>query len=163
MPPRPSYPNRRSTTVVAAAVLLAFLIGLAYVKWLEPLMSASPRVAAIEHDYPGIAGRGLIYDEIQYLSIARCLSSGAGYAMSPGEPSAVRVPGYPLYVAALFRIFGPSVKVALLGNAFLVALLPALTFALAKSAFGRNAAIVAAFFCALDPGLYFFGLSVAYS
>jgi 4-amino-4-deoxy-L-arabinose transferase-like glycosyltransferase len=126
-------------------------------------MSASPGLASIAHDYPGIAGRGLIYDEFQYLALAKCLSSGPGYAMSPGEPSAVRVPGYPIYLAALFRIFGSSVRVALLGNALLVALLPALTFALAKPAFGRKAAVVAAFFCAFDPGLYFFGLSVAYS
>lgn len=52
---------------------------------------------------------------------------------------------------------------ALLGNAFLVVLLPALTFAISKPAFGCKTAGIAAFFCALDPGLYYFALGEAMS
>jgi 4-amino-4-deoxy-L-arabinose transferase-like glycosyltransferase len=138
------------------------VIGLAYVRWLQPL-AVDERTELYLRHYPGISGRGLMADEFQYLSIAKCISSGAGYSREPGEPTAIRVPGYPLYLAALFRIFGSSLNVALLGNAFLVALLPALTFALSKPAFGCKAGAIAAFFCALDPGLYYFALSEAMS
>ena len=138
------------------------LIGLAYVRWLQPL-AVNERTEAYLRHYPGVSGRGLRADEFQYLSIAKCISTGAGYSLAPGEPTAIRVPGYPLYIAALFRIFGSSLTVALLGNAFLIALLPALTFALARPAFGGQTAAIAAFICALDPGLYYFVLTEAYS
>jgi hypothetical protein len=154
--------HRWSTLCVGGAVLLALVIGLAYVKWLEPF-GLDPGTEQYLRHYPGVTGRGLMADEFQYLSIAQCISTGAGYSLSPGEPTAIRVPGFPLYIAGLFRIFGSSITVALLGNAFLIALLPALTFAVSKSDLGCKAATIAALFCALDPGLYYFGLNEAMS
>jgi 4-amino-4-deoxy-L-arabinose transferase-like glycosyltransferase len=157
-----SHPPRWPALKLVCAVALALVIGLAYVKWLQPLAIDKGMESYLRH-YPGISGRGLEADEFQYLSIAKCISTGAGYSLSPGEPTAIRVPGYPLFNAALFLIFGSSLNVALLGNVFLIALLPALTFALAKLAFGYRTAAFAAFFCALDPGLYYFGVSEAMS
>ena len=150
--------HRRSFLSLGFAVALALVIGLAYVKWLAPLAVDERTQPILEHN-PGISGRGLMTDEFEYLSIAKSISAGTGYALVPGEPTAIRVPGYPLFVAALFRVFGSSLNVALLGNAFLVALLPGLTFALARPAFGCRTAVMAAFFCALDPGLYYFVLN----
>ena len=154
--------SRWSALGLVGAVVLALVIGLAYIKWLEPLAVDESTDHYLRH-YPGVSGRGLKADEFQYLSIAKNISTGVGYSLAPGEPTAIRVPGYPLYAAALFRSFGSSLEVALLGNAFLVALLPALAFALARPAFGRKTAAVAALFCALDPGLYYFGLNEAMS
>ena len=154
--------HRWSTLSLGGAVVLALVIGLAYVKWLEPVAVDEAAEQYLRH-YPGVSGRGLMADEFQYLSIAQCVLTGAGYSLAPGQPTAIRVPGYPLFVATLFRVFGSSLTVALLGNAFLIALLPALTFAIAKPAFGCKAAALAAFFCALDPGLYYFGLTEAMS
>jgi 4-amino-4-deoxy-L-arabinose transferase-like glycosyltransferase len=148
---------------LAAAVALALLISLAYLKWLEPRVASYYIASGLEQPYPGISGRQLIDDELQYLSIAQCVTTGAGYAMQPDAPTAVRVPVYPLYIAALFRLFGASIEVALLGNALLVVLLPLLTFALAMPPFGRKTAVIAAFVCALNPGIYYFGLSEAYA
>jgi 4-amino-4-deoxy-L-arabinose transferase-like glycosyltransferase len=146
-----------------AAVTLALLISLAYLKWLEPRVASYYLASGLEQSYPGISGRQLIDDELQYLSIAQCVSTGAGYGMEPGTPTAVRVPVYPLYIAALFRLFSSSIEVALRGNALLVVLLPLLTFALALPAFGRKTAVIAAFVCALNPAIYYFGLSEAYA
>jgi 4-amino-4-deoxy-L-arabinose transferase-like glycosyltransferase len=154
--------HRWSTPILGCAVALSLVIGLAYIRWLQPL-AVDERTDLYLRHYPGVSGRGLLADEFQYLSIAKCISTGAGYSLAPGEPTAIRVPGYPLYNAALFRIFGSSLTVALLGNVFLVALLPALTFALSNPAFGCKTAVVAAFFCALDPGLYYFVLGEAMS
>jgi 4-amino-4-deoxy-L-arabinose transferase-like glycosyltransferase len=154
--------SRRWPALALGAVVLALTIGLAYVKWVQPLALDEVTEVSLRH-YPGISGHGLWADEFQYLSIAKCISSGGGYGLAPGEPTAIRVPGYPLFVASLFLIFGSSHTVALLGNAFLIALLPALTFVLSKSAFGCKSAAIAAFFCALDPGLYYNVLNEANS
>ena len=158
----PCHSHRWSTLSAGGAVALALVIGLAYVNWLQPL-AVDKRPKIYLRYYPGVSGPGLWADEFQYLSIAKCITTGAGYSLAPGEPTAVRVPGYPLYVAMLFRIFGSSHAVALLGNVFLIALLPWFTFALAKPAFGCSAAGIAAFSCALDPGLYFYVLNEANS
>jgi 4-amino-4-deoxy-L-arabinose transferase-like glycosyltransferase len=154
--------RRWSKLSLGGAVVLALVIGLAYIKWLEPLSLDEGTEQYLRH-FPGVSGRGLMADEFQYLSIAQCISTGAGYSLAPGEPTAIRVPGFPLFIAALFRIFGSSLTTALLGNAFLIALLPALAFAISKPAFGSGAAAIAALFCALDPGLYYFGLNEAMS
>ena len=149
--------------ILGAAVACACLIGLTYIKWVEPLDVSIPRISMQVAD-PDIRGRALIDDEVQYLEIARSLAVGTGYRNEPGgEATAFRLPGYPLYVAALFKIFGASVGIALLGNMILVALLPLLAFALAKPVFGFKAAMVASIFCAFDPGLYYFGVSRALS
>ena len=150
--------HRKSLLSLGCAVALALVISLAYVKWLSPFALDDHTQPILEHN-PGISGRGLKTDEFEYLSIAKSISVGSGYGLVPGEPTAIRVPGYPLFVAALFRVFGSSLNVALLGNAFLVALLPVFSFALARAAFGCKTAVIAAFFCALDPGLYYFVLN----
>jgi 4-amino-4-deoxy-L-arabinose transferase-like glycosyltransferase len=137
--------------------LVALFIAVAYVNWLEP------REHGASASSTGIAGRTLIGDEGQYLGIAKNIASGNGYSLTSGIPTAVRVPGYPYYLAFLFKIFGMSVSVALLGNALLIMLLPLLTFALAKPAFSTKAATFAALFCTLNPGIYFLGVSQAYA
>jgi dolichyl-phosphate-mannose-protein mannosyltransferase len=154
--------DRKSRLYVGLAAVLATLLGLAYIRWLEPLDAASVKNvdSVIE---PGIAGRGLIDDEYHYLVIARNLSAGAGYSLDPGKPTALRVPGYPLYLSSVFAIFGPGVQPALVGNAALIALLPLLAFKFARQIFGSQAAVLAAFLCALDPGLYYLGTGRAYS
>ena len=147
----------------SVAVAIAFLIGFSYMKWIEPLDVTVVQTDSQVAD-PEIPGRALIDDEIQYLQIAKRVADGVGYQREPGgKPTAVRVPGYPLYVAALFKAFGPGVTVALFGNALLISLLPALAFALAKPVFGYKTAVVASYFCAFNPGLYYLGLSRAYS
>ncbi len=142
----------------SVAVAIAFLIGFSYMKWIEPLDVTVVQTDSQVAD-PEIPGRALIDDEIQYLQIAKRVADGVGYQREPGgKPTAVRVPGYPLYVAALFKAFGPGVTVALFGNALLISLLPALAFALAKPVFGYKTAVVASYFCAFNPGLYYLGL-----
>ena len=160
--PARHHSRRQSILSAGAAVALALILGLAYVKWMGPY-AVDPGTEHLLWRAPGISGRLLKVDEFEYLSIAKSLTDGKGYCLTPGIPTALRIPGYPLYVAALFHFFGSSLNVALIGNAFLIALLPALTFALAVPAFGRRTAVVAAFFCALNPGLYYFGLTDAMS
>ncbi len=145
------------------ATLAVFSLGLGYIKSVEPLEVVP---AVVQHEtmvYPGIAGRGLIGDEASYLGIAKSLANGWGYSWSIGHPTAVRVPGYPLYVAVLFRLFGASVPVALVGNVILVSFLPLLAYSLAKTAFNQRAGLVAVLFCVLNPAIYYIGLTCACS
>jgi 4-amino-4-deoxy-L-arabinose transferase-like glycosyltransferase len=148
---------------VAGSMILSLCFALTFIKWLEPLEANVESARHNETYFRGIAGRALIGDEVHYLPIALSVANGAGFQLEPGKPTAVRVPGYPLYVAALFNMFGRSVNVALVGNALLIALLPFLTFLLAEPTFGRKTAALAAFLTALNPGLYYFGVGAALS
>lgn len=148
---------------VAGSMIVALCFALAFIRWIEPLEANLESVRHNETHFPGITGRGLIGDEVHYLPIAASVAKRAEYQLEPGKPTAVRVPGYPLYVAALFSMFGRSVNVALAGNALLIAFLPLLAFLLAEPTFGRKTATLAAVLTALNPGLYYFGVGAALS
>lgn len=145
------------------ATTLCLVLALLYLRHVEP---AYPELArerqALEH-VPGVVGRVAIYDEADYLGGARNIAEGNGYSLDGKHPTAKRQPLYPLYLAAFFGMFGPSVDSAMLANACALALLPMLAFFTASALFGERAAIVAAYLCLLDPTLYFFGLGEAYA
>jgi 4-amino-4-deoxy-L-arabinose transferase-like glycosyltransferase len=134
----------------------------AFIKYIDPLQDAPTNAGEVGRSYEGIAGRQLFGDEAQYLGIAESLATGSGYGWD-GHPTAIRVPGYPLYAATLFWLFGATVPIALFGNAILVALLPLLAYGIASSTYGPRPGRIAALFCFLNPGIYYIGLSRAYS
>jgi 4-amino-4-deoxy-L-arabinose transferase-like glycosyltransferase len=154
-----------SLILVFAIAVGALLLAIAYVHWVEPRDVAAEETQ--KHTSANVTlkipGRALVDDEVHYLGIAKNIANGNGYALTEGTPTAVRVPLYPYYLAFLFKAFGESVGIALLGNAFLVSVLPLLAFALTRPIFGSEAAILAAAICALDPGIYFLGVGRAYS
>ncbi len=157
-----------TSSLAFAFALVALFMAISYVNWVEPRDVAVEKAQEYQQNHfangqLGIHGRLLIDDEIQYVGIAKNIADGNGYALAAGKPTAVRVPSYPYYLALLFTLYGQSVRVALLGNAFLIPILPLLTFALARSLFGARVAIFATAFCVVDPGIYFLGVGRAYS
>jgi 4-amino-4-deoxy-L-arabinose transferase-like glycosyltransferase len=148
---------------VLFATILCLVLSLLYIRHVGP---AYPESAFDRQDLghvPGVRGRVAIYDEADYLIGAKNIAEGHGYSLDGKRPTAKRQPLYSLYLAAFFRLFGPSVDSAMLANACALALLPLLAFFITSALFDQRAAILAAYLCVLDPALYFFGVGEAYA
>jgi len=143
--------NSRTALVLAAAAafILRLVFGLGY--WV---------------------GKPMTHDEHEYLSLARNLNAGRGFAYdSPaaGEPAREhfgRAPVYPLFLAGVLRIAGDdrrhdhaprSVKFA---QAFIGVGTVLLIAAITRRAAGGRAAVIAAWIAALYPPLVFIGAYV---
>jgi Dolichyl-phosphate-mannose-protein mannosyltransferase len=64
----------------------------------------------------------LIRDQAGYWALAQGLLERGELAFVPGRPTALRTPGYPLFLAAILGTFGPSVRAVLIVNGLLGAL-----------------------------------------
>ncbi len=123
------------------------------------------RIAWILHINPdplqATAFSGGIYDSQMYYAGALGLAAGKGY-VDPwlGEPTATFPPGYPLVLAGLFKLFGPSLLAAKLFNAVLGAITAVLVYALGAKIAGRRAGIVAGGLMALFPSQIFFSTTI---
>jgi 4-amino-4-deoxy-L-arabinose transferase-like glycosyltransferase len=96
---------------------------------------------------------------------------GAGMAKSGGEftrypdsptfiPEVIRTPGYPAFVAVIYRLFGVRTMPVAVAQAFVFVLICFLIYALAARMAGHRAATVAAFMTALFPPLPYYGALV---
>jgi 4-amino-4-deoxy-L-arabinose transferase-like glycosyltransferase len=102
-------------------------------------------------------GANLLHgDAGSYDRIARSLLAGAGFAQYPGVPTAFWPPLYPLFLAALYRLFGYSLLAARLAQALLGAVTAAATAAAARGAFGLRVGLLAGLGMALYPHLIYF-------
>jgi 4-amino-4-deoxy-L-arabinose transferase-like glycosyltransferase len=89
-----------------------------------------------------------------YDPIALSLARGQGYARDGDHRSATLIaPGFPLYLGAVYRVFGYPTPAWLLGvlNALMGALLTLVVLALASRTFGTAVGMAAAVVFALDP------------
>jgi len=96
---------------------------------------------------------------------------GAAMARSGGEftrfpdspafiPEVIRTPGYPAFVAVIYRLFGERTLPVAIAQAFVFALICLVVYAIAKRVAGERAATVAAFMTALFPPLPYYGALV---
>lgn len=154
---------KSACTIILLATVLSFLFCLAYIKSIEPRYPNSSLGQALQVHVPGVAGRGLIYDENDYVRGAMNLAQGDGYALKSGKPTALRQPLYSIYLAAAFKLSTVSVGTALLANALMVSLMPLLAFLIAKPLFGRTAGVIAALIILFNPSTYYFGVGSIYS
>lgn len=95
-------------------------------------------------------------DAFRYDFIARSLSEGDGYIHLNGAPTAFWPPGYPLLLAATYRVFGASVGVAQLLNVVLGTATVGLVYLIGRRALGSQPALVGASIVAAFPSLVFF-------
>ena len=122
--PRPASPTRIDAVLAAIFVgSLVLKLGLAF--WAADL---KPR-----------------NDEHTYVQMARAIEHGR----FPGE---LRPPGYPAFLAAVFRLGGDTAQVRIL-QAVLSALTILVLYGLARSATDRRTARLAAAICGFDPVL----------
>jgi len=91
-----------------------------------------------------------------YEFIGRALSAGRGFVNLSGEATVFWPPGYPLFLAGIYKLFGgPDVKVALLFNALLSGGTVLLVYAIGRRAFDERTAVLGAALVALFPSLIF--------
>lgn len=78
-------------------------------------------------------------DALEYHTIAINLATGYGYALQPDEPTSLRPPAYPLFLAAVYAVSGPDYRHVLYLQALLNALLVIPLFWLARRMSGSVA------------------------
>lgn len=78
-------------------------------------------------------------DALQYHTIAVNLVAGHGYALQVGEPTSLRPPVYPLFLAAIYAMTGANYRHALYVQALLNALMVLPLFWLARRFSGSHA------------------------
>jgi Ca2+/Na+ antiporter len=102
-------------------------------------------------------GTVLYIDSETYLGPARALLETGAYAPNPGrrgEPELIRTPGYPAFLALVFRVFGERLWiVSLLGALFSAATALALLTLFSKP-FGERAAAWGAVLLSFEPGSF---------
>lgn len=96
-----------------------------------------------------------VSDFAYYLDKAMSLASGHGYANN-GVPTAFWPPGYPIFLAGVFKLFGSSLAIAKVTNIVLWTATTVLVYLLGLRLDGRATAAVAAFIVALFPEFILF-------
>ncbi len=148
-------PVRRSASV--RSIILGMFSRLSRMRKRFPLSTALPlafglllRMWFVHHD-PDLSGDPLLYG-----AIARNLLQHGVYGFDAGVPTLIRLPGYPLFLAGCFRVFGVEhyypvlyfqVVVDLLG----CVLLARLASRLASAPFKERAATATLWLAALCP------------
>ncbi len=92
-------------------------------------------------------------DSPSYTDPAEALIADGRYNTKPGSgtPETLRPPGYSVWLALVFLLFGKSTQAVVFSQVFLFLGTLALTFALTEKMFGPRSAWVAVILLALDP------------
>jgi len=77
-------------------------------------------------------------DSPTYHAIAQGIASEKGISLPSGEPNFYRVPGYPLFVAFFYKVFGDNPLAALWVQVVLASCIPVLIFLLSRVLFPRR-------------------------
>jgi len=136
---RPSSPlsgygrsgHDRESVVLALICLLAFIIRLAYVLTLQP--------------------RSFWFDGEHYSRLATGLLEHGAYLNDRGRPSAYWPPGYPLFLAAIYQLFGVNIVAVRAVQCLVGAATVAVVHRIARRVLDRNGAWLAALTTALYP------------
>lgn len=130
--------RRRDALVAGAIFLLALALRLLHF-----------REVALHDPYYALP----TVDDVQYDAWARRLAEGDGLI----DGVLYLGPGYPIFMAAVYAIFGASLPAVKAVQAGLGALTPVLVFGLTRELFDRRAAAVAGGLCACYAMLVFYG------
>lgn len=94
-------------------------------------------------------------DQVGYQRLGHVLATTGRFtrypAVQPFVPETIRTPVYPLFVAAVYRVFGESHAAVAAAQAILFALLTLVVYALTARLATRRVALTAAWFTALFP------------
>jgi 4-amino-4-deoxy-L-arabinose transferase-like glycosyltransferase len=133
----------KRNTFLASLVVAAFLVRLAAVLALRDINTPPTE-------------RSFGPDATDYDLLARQVARGNGYCFEPGKPTVYRPPGFPLYLAAIYRSGLPAYPAAYVSFGVLGALTCLLTYLLARELFSERAARLAAILNAVYfPHIYF--------
>jgi 4-amino-4-deoxy-L-arabinose transferase-like glycosyltransferase len=121
----------REAVVLALICLLALVIRLAYVLTLQP--------------------RSFWFDGEQYSRLATGLLDHGSYLNDRGRPSAYWPPGYPLFLAAIYQLFGVNIVAVRVVQCLVGAATVAVVHRIARRVLDRSGAWLAALATALYP------------
>jgi 4-amino-4-deoxy-L-arabinose transferase-like glycosyltransferase len=95
-------------------------------------------------------------DELFYDPVGVSLASGSGY-LYEGVPTASKCPGYPLFLASIYLLFGHNFVAVRIAQSLLDAVMCGVIYLIAGMLFNRRVGIVAGLLCAIH---YFFLKSI---
>ena len=90
-------------------------------------------------------------DASQYNEIATSISEGKGYSLENGEPTAIRPPLYPFFLAGIYMFLGNTVKIVQFTQSCLLALVCIIIFYLGKNIFDLKTGYIASGLAAVYP------------
>jgi hypothetical protein len=100
-------------------------------------------------------------DQVGYQRLGHVLATTGEFTRYPDEvpfvPETIRTPGYPVFVAIVYRVAGESQLAVALAQALLFAVLPLIVFAMTAHLATERVALAAAAFTALFPPLPYYG------
>lgn len=99
-------------------------------------------------------------NQVLFVEIARTLAASGEYAPAPGQPTMHLPPAYPLFLAGMYRLFGPSAEVTIVAHALVGSAVAWGTYLFGRFVCGRGVAFVAAVAVALHPYLASQGAAV---
>jgi 4-amino-4-deoxy-L-arabinose transferase-like glycosyltransferase len=103
-------------------------------------------------------------DQGGYQQLGAAMARSGEFTRFPESPTfipeVIRTPGYPAFVALIYRLFGVSTMPVAIAQAFVFVLICFLVYAIANRVAGRRAAAVAAIMTALFPPLPYYGALV---
>jgi 4-amino-4-deoxy-L-arabinose transferase-like glycosyltransferase len=94
-------------------------------------------------------------DEADYHAIAVSLTTGDGFAVADGVPTARRPPAYPVFLAGVYTVTGATPAAGRVAQALLGVVVVWLTASFARRLFGDAVGLVAAALAAFNPFLTF--------
>jgi 4-amino-4-deoxy-L-arabinose transferase-like glycosyltransferase len=103
-------------------------------------------------------------DQGGYQQLGAAMARSGEFTRYPDSPTfipeVIRTPGYPAFVAVIYRVFGVSTMPVAVAQAFVFALICFIVYALTSRVAGGRAATVAAIMTALFPPLPYYGALV---
>ena len=99
-------------------------------------------------------------DSSDYHGIALNLLAGNGFAIYDSSPTVYRSPGYPLFLAGVYALFGPDPEAALILQALLGGVAGWVVYLLGRRVLGERGAFVGGLFAAAYPHLAFYAGTV---
>lgn len=93
-----------------------------------------------------------IADAADYHQLATGLAEGRGYVNASGQATAWRPPGYPVFLASIYRVAGPRVSVATFVQVVIGALTVIALVMFGAVIIGWREALIAGFIAAIYPG-----------
>ncbi|MCB1195548.1 glycosyltransferase family 39 protein [bacterium] len=139
-------------------LFLGFTLNLIYAFFIAPL--GKHDLFVLEKRYTGIEAQTFFHhDAKDYIYIAVNLLQGKGYSypLENPHPTALRLPGYPLFLALLFSLFGFKISCALFFQCILLTVLFFLAYILAKHLFSEKTALFSLLVMIFLPNLKFYG------
>lgn len=103
-------------------------------------------------------------DQGGYRQLGAAMASSGEFTRFPDSPlfipEVIRTPGYPAFVAVIYRVFGQQTLPVAIAQAIVFVLICLLVYAIARRVAGERAATVAAIMTALFPPLPYYGALV---